>query len=297
MVWFLIAGAAVAVGAAIYCSKSSRSQGAFVYLPTHDIIDHIESAEELKEFKKKLWTASTTAKSADGSKDYTPDVDPTVVEGILLASGLDATSLTAQATIANAAGQIQRLTNLLATLEARRSEAYDANNAAHEAQLQQLWDLMMPGTPLPARVHAAWGKLGFQGNDPATDFRGGGLLGLDSLLGLARRYPTLARSVATIGDEEGTRWFSYAITVINIAFETLRLSRAAHRFYGHHGYSQEAFVDLCAIVLTALQRRWRTDKPPNVMSFGQIFPAALAEVRAAVTAPGESVECVPDVAI
>ena len=35
---------------------------------------------------------------------------------------------------------------------------------------------------LDSRISGQWGELGFQGNDPATDFRGMGVLGLDQLL-------------------------------------------------------------------------------------------------------------------
>lgn len=40
---------------------------------------------------------------------------------------------------------------------------------------------MMKGTELSGRKSKQWEILGFQGSDPATDFRGGGILSLDSL--------------------------------------------------------------------------------------------------------------------
>lgn len=40
----------------------------------------------------------------------------------------------------------------------------------------QLWDLLMPDTPLEKRITKQWGTIGFQGDDPATDFRGMGKL-------------------------------------------------------------------------------------------------------------------------
>lgn len=42
--------------------------------------------------------------------------------------------------------------------------------------LTQLWNLMMPDTPLEERITKQWGDLGFQGRDPMTDFRGMGML-------------------------------------------------------------------------------------------------------------------------
>ena len=41
---------------------------------------------------------------------------------------------------------------------------------------------MMPDTKLQQRIWKQWTEIGFQGNDPRTDFRGMGVLGLDQLL-------------------------------------------------------------------------------------------------------------------
>ena len=46
----------------------------------------------------------------------------------------------------------------------------------------QLWEGMMPGTQLKERISKQWQDLGFQGNNPATDFRGMGILGLKCML-------------------------------------------------------------------------------------------------------------------
>ncbi len=40
----------------------------------------------------------------------------------------------------------------------------------------QLWTALMPGEQLEARVTKQWGDIGFQGKDPATDFRGMGTM-------------------------------------------------------------------------------------------------------------------------
>lgn len=46
----------------------------------------------------------------------------------------------------------------------------------------QLWGLLMPNIKLESRITKQWGDIGFQGDDPKTDFRGMGLLGLVNLL-------------------------------------------------------------------------------------------------------------------
>lgn len=40
----------------------------------------------------------------------------------------------------------------------------------------------MPTVKLESRITKQWGDIGFQGEDPKTDFRGMGLLGLINLV-------------------------------------------------------------------------------------------------------------------
>ena len=46
---------------------------------------------------------------------------------------------------------------------------------------EQLWNALRPDDPLEERITKKWIDIGFQGADPATDFRGAGLLGLKQL--------------------------------------------------------------------------------------------------------------------
>ena len=46
----------------------------------------------------------------------------------------------------------------------------------------QLWHTLMPNQRLQSRVSKQWTDIGFQGEDPMTDFRGMGMLGLHNLL-------------------------------------------------------------------------------------------------------------------
>ena len=72
---------------------------------------------------------------------------------------------------------------------------YDADNAEHEEKLIQLWSHLMPDQPLESRISKQWTEIGFQGNDPKTDFRGMGMLGLENLLYLSNKYSAIARHI------------------------------------------------------------------------------------------------------
>lgn len=70
-----------------------------------------------------------------------------------------------------------------------KSTKFDADAAEHQMLLLRLWSSLMSGSgstlgnrgevPL---IGEHWKVLGFQGTNPATDFRGMGLLGLLNLI-------------------------------------------------------------------------------------------------------------------
>ena len=70
---------------------------------------------------------------------------------------------------------------LMEEAESLRATAYNADNLEHEQSLLQLWSLLQPGIPLMTRKTKQWQNIGFQGEDPKTDFRGMGILGLENL--------------------------------------------------------------------------------------------------------------------
>jgi ELMO domain-containing protein len=76
---------------------------------------------------------------------------------------------------------IWNLKQLLLDLESIRTTCYDSSNKEHEQKLLELWSLLMPSRKLESRVCNLWKDIGFQGDDPKTDFRGMGILGLENL--------------------------------------------------------------------------------------------------------------------
>eukprot|EP01102_Stenamoeba_stenopodia_P001988 TRINITY_DN11793_c0_g1_i2.p1 TRINITY_DN11793_c0_g1~~TRINITY_DN11793_c0_g1_i2.p1 ORF type:complete len:587 (+),score=122.33 TRINITY_DN11793_c0_g1_i2:219-1979(+) len=73
---------------------------------------------------------------------------------------------------------------------------YENDDPAHVALLKELWDLTVPLSPTPPETQFArnsnhWKTIGFQRDDPISDLRAVGLLGLKHLIYLARHYPDL----------------------------------------------------------------------------------------------------------
>ena len=78
-----------------------------------------------------------------------------------------------------------RLSNIalayeLRSLHAVKVEQFDSQNSAHEQLLKSIWSAMRPEEPY-VRTGAGWKEIGFQGEDPASDVRAGGLLAVQCL--------------------------------------------------------------------------------------------------------------------
>uniref|UniRef100_H3AEU8 ELMO domain containing 1 n=1 Tax=Latimeria chalumnae TaxID=7897 RepID=H3AEU8_LATCH len=91
--------------------------------------------------------------------------------------------------------QIVGYRNLVVEVEKLRREQYDSESPQHEEMLLKLWKLLRPNVPLDARITKQWCEIGFQGDDPKTDFRGMGLLGLYNLVYFAEHDSITAQQV------------------------------------------------------------------------------------------------------
>lgn len=119
-------------------------------------------------------------------------------------------------------------------LAAAAATPYDSGRPAHESALVQLWAHMKPGVPLPERKGIHWADIGFQGVDPASDFRSGGELALRSLEWMARERGEVARGMlSAMGEVAGGRpssggvaWYPWACAGIQIVHEVRGLAEA-----------------------------------------------------------------------
>ncbi|CAB1316649.1 unnamed protein product [Coregonus sp. 'balchen'] len=111
--------------------------------------------------------------------------------------------------------QIVGYRGLVAEVEKLRREPYDCENPDHEQMLMKLWKTLRPDSPLTGRISKQWCEIGFQGNDPKTDFRGMGLLGLHNLLYFAEHDKATALQVLHDSLQPKHR-YSFAIVGINI---------------------------------------------------------------------------------
>jgi hypothetical protein len=97
----------------------------------------------------------------------------------------------------------------------------------YESSLLELWRNLKPGQELKGsnvRHSESWSEIGFQGLDPATDFRGAGMLSLENLKYFAKENPEVARRILTEQCSDVTQGgFPFAVTGINLTAFLLQL--------------------------------------------------------------------------
>lgn len=93
---------------------------------------------------------------------------------------------------------------------------YDPTNPEHEDTLRYYWRVVRPHEELENRKGLHWKKLGFQGQDPASDFRGSGIFGLRCLIYFALRYPSTFQSMYSHPISEEKQRYPFSIAGLNI---------------------------------------------------------------------------------
>ena len=100
---------------------------------------------------------------------------------------------------------------------------FDPENEEHNKIVHILWTTLTNETKLEKIHNERWKDYGFQGNDPRTDFRGGGTMGLKMFLGFAQNYTGVVQRMIDPTDD-----FFAAISSINITGYLMRYFHLAH---------------------------------------------------------------------
>ena len=118
----------------------------------------------------------------------------------------------------------------LARLARRVDVPYDAANEDHARQLRELWSLTFPDREdeLPkvggSLKHEGWKDMGWQGVDPATDFRSGGALSLQNLVWFAKHRPATYERLLRKKTGARSEWeYPFAAAGVNVTFALVDL--------------------------------------------------------------------------
>ncbi|XP_066450175.1 ELMO domain-containing protein 1 isoform X4 [Eleutherodactylus coqui] len=164
--------------------------------------------------------------------------------------------------------QIVGYRNLTVEVEKLRREAYDSDNPQHEEMLLTLWKMLKPGVPLEARVSKQWCEIGFQGDDPKTDFRGMGLLGLYNLAKISKMEWEMKKFDKAIG-------YSFAIVGINItdlAYNLLISGALKTHLYNvaPEAPSLHHFQQTFCFLMHEFHKFWIEEDPVDIMEFNRV---------------------------
>lgn len=171
--------------------------------------------------------------------------------------------------------QIWGYKRLKIAIESLRSEQYDAGNVEHEKKLLELWNELMPDSPLETRITKQWQQIGFQGDDPKTDFRGMGMLGLENLLYFVKEYKEAARHI--LSHSMHPRYgYTFAIVGINItsmAYRLVKEGSAKTQFFNicQTAPSVEHFHMFYSYLFFQFDSFWMMSEPRNIMDFSTVY--------------------------
>ncbi|KAK9692462.1 Aldehyde dehydrogenase family [Popillia japonica] len=170
--------------------------------------------------------------------------------------------------------QIWGYQQLIAIVEELRTTAYDSDNLTHEQKLYDLWANLMPNEPLESRVTKQWQDIGFQGDDPKTDFRGMGLLGLENLLFFATEYKTVAAHVLSHSNHPLYGYF-FAIVGINLTSMAWKLLKSGDAKTYIYNVSKSLptirlFHQFYSYLFYEFDKYWLDCRPKNMMEFPNI---------------------------
>ncbi|XP_067122620.1 ELMO domain-containing protein 2 [Centruroides vittatus] len=170
--------------------------------------------------------------------------------------------------------QIYGYRQLIYEVENMRKIPYSSDDNSHEEKLLKLWSELQPNNPLVNRISKQWGDVGFQGDDPKTDFRGMGLLGLENLLFFATKHNSAARHVLS-HSQHPTYGYPFAITGINLTSMTYQLlitDKLKNHIYNtvFNRASITDFHQAYCYVFYEFDKFWLKEKPKDVMEFNRI---------------------------
>ncbi|KAJ2952227.1 hypothetical protein O0L34_g4503 [Tuta absoluta] len=178
---------------------------------------------------------------------------------------------------------------LINEVEELRKTQFDSSNPTHEEKLLRLWSLLVPNERLEARVTKQWQVIGFQGDDPKTDFRGMGLLGLENLLFFATEYPQAASHL--LSHSQHPRYgYTFAIVGINITSMAYHLlddgSAKTYMFNAKHDLPNiNLFHKFYCYLFYEFDKLWIESKPDNIMEFSIIFKKFENAIRTELADP------------
>ncbi|KAK1426979.1 hypothetical protein QVD17_15661 [Tagetes erecta] len=176
----------------------------------------------------------------------------------------------------------------LRTLQKRLEVPFDGSCSEHQDALRKLWRSAYPDRELPGLKSEDWKDMGWQGNDPSTDFRGGGFISLENLIFFARTYPEAFQNL--LNKKEGNRaeWeYPFAVAGINISFMLVQMldiqsglptSLSGVRFLEFLSHDESAFDELFCVAFKLMDIHWLARRA-SYMEFNEVIKSTRMQLE------------------
>ncbi|XP_076894635.1 uncharacterized protein LOC143546988 [Bidens hawaiensis] len=112
----------------------------------------------------------------------------------------------------------------LRRLKNRTKVYFDSTLLEHQEALRVLWSSTFPYQELDGLISDQWKKMGWQGKDPSTDFRGAGFISLENLLFFAKTFSISFQRLIRKQGAKGAAWeYPFAVAGLNITFMLMKM--------------------------------------------------------------------------
>ena len=111
--------------------------------------------------------------------------------------------------------------NMCRAYQKRAATPVNMDDAAHMQLFEKLWSVTQK--PFPGKSSPQWKTLGFQGDSPASDFRGMGLFGLEQLVYFVETCATEARMIFQVQNNADSEMY-YPVATAGIIVSSLVLN-------------------------------------------------------------------------
>jgi hypothetical protein len=154
----------------------------------------------------------------------------------------------------------------LEKLQQRLAIPFDGSSSQHQDALRALWRAAFPDRVMPGLVSPQWKDMGWQGNDPATDFRGGGFISLENLLFFAQKFPAQFQKLLLKQQGRRAEWeYPFAVAGLNITFMLIQMldlraakpnSSSVAAFFNVLAADENAFDMLYCVAFQMMDAQW-----------------------------------------
>ncbi|RCV45034.1 hypothetical protein SEVIR_9G424900v4 [Setaria viridis] len=176
----------------------------------------------------------------------------------------------------------------LNTLRRRLQIPFDGSRIEHQDALRQLWRLAYPTREIPPLKSELWKEMGWQGTDPSTDFRGGGLISLENLIFFARNYAKSFQMLLNKVQGQRSDWeYPFAVAGINTSFMLIQMldlqstvpsSKSGIRFLELLERDENAFDHLYCVAFRLLDAQWLV-KRASYMEFNEVMKTTRSQLE------------------